>query len=426
MGMKHNFTVIQKGVFVLAMLNQACGANAPYASSGTVGGGRLSSITVGLPDTSRLGEGRQKRLNGYRVVIETLDPACPRASSIDATVRWGAAASQHKIAQGCDYSIGMELGELKDPATSRAELARVFFTNISGPRDGHIVRKEDIAGKDSLALNLILKVTAAGREAGFGGNLQGESNQLAFDWRAVLKTVDVPETRWSGQDHGSAFYRDIMDHVSRRYTSDSATTNGHESLHFLHSEVRNRAGGKVNVVYPGGGKAAIIPEPAMHAREARKYVPETLKKVDRYNLYMVSQIDRSWSEVLYIFDEWGGYRADLRIAVELLKAGNQNVLGNEACSGDGAAEFLHFAAAAITALKINEPLYLENQQFKAAFAMLASETATLLKEVSADGKIDCNASRYLDHFRTSPEAEQNRQTLREYMGSVWTSQVLGF
>ena len=47
------------------------------------------------------------------------------------------------------------------------------------------------------------------------------------------------------------------------------------------------------------------------------------------------QVDGDWSEVLYIFDERSGYRADLRVAVELKRAGKLSVLGGEVCVGDG-------------------------------------------------------------------------------------------
>jgi hypothetical protein len=157
------------------------------------------------------------------------------------------------------------------------------------------------------------------------------------------------------------------------------------------------------------------------------YVPAEIKKVDRYQTYMVKQIDSSWqNEVLYIFDEWSGYRADLRVAIEMIKAGKGSVIGNEICIGDGAAEFLHFASSAVAALKDKEPEYLKNTQFKSAYAILAEETVKYVKLGAGDRRIDCNAVKDLDYFVSSAEAARNRDVIRQWMGATWTKRVLGF
>lgn len=404
-----------------------------YAPVGYRGGSSLSSISVGLPDTSSMNDAQKKLLNGFRMVIEPLDPSCPRATKVDSTRSWTAVSFTESVAQGCDYSIGLELGSLSDNGS--APLQAVFFSNIKGPREAEILRREAIAGKSQVSMRILLRVTEAGIAAGFGNgsSLQGEvtpqgeaPSQGDFDWRTVLRTVDVPVAGWNGNDHGSAFYRDVMSHASRKYTNDSPTTNAHETQHFLNSEVRNRSGAHDNTVYVGEGKAGLVPEPRMHAREVRNYVPPTMKRASRYDLYVIRQVDSSWSEVLYLFDEWSGYRADVRVAVEMMRAGKLGVLGNEVCVGDGAVEFLHFGAAAVAALREKEPDYLQDQQFKAMFALLAEETVNYVKEGAGNRTIDCEASRYLELFRASPEVERNRQVIREWMGPAWTARVLGY
>ena len=416
---------------------ESCGPSSLSRSSTPGGGGSLSSITVGLPDTNAMGAEQKKLLNGFRLVIEPLDASCPRASSQDLTRTWTAASFTQTVAQGCDYSVGLELGSMSDPFAQ--SLTAVYYTNIKGPRDAEILRKEAIAGKSAVAIKITLKVTQTGIVAGFGtgSQLQGQvtpdsgngtSPGLAsdFDWRKILQTVDVPVTTWNGNDSGSAFYRDIMTHASRKFTSDTATTNAHETQHMLNSEVRNKTDARDNTVYVGEGKAGLVLEPKMNSREVRNYVPATMKKASRYDLYIIQQSNGDWPEVLYIFDEWSGYRADLRVAVELKRAGKMSVLGGEVCVGDGAAEFLHYASSAVAALSEKEPEYLQDQQFKAAYAMLAEESVSYLKEGAGDGVIDCQANRYLEFFAKSPEAERNRNVIRGWMGSAWTSRVLGF
>jgi len=425
--------------FLFSLLS-ACGPGGFSQANFPGSAGSLSSITVGLPDTSNLGAEQKKLLNGFRLLIEPLDASCPRATTLDMTRTWTAGTFTQTVAQGCDYSIGMELGSLTEGTSSSSQgLDSVYFSNIRGPRDAEILRKDAIAGKTSVAMKINLKVTQVGVGAGFGsgsqmqgevtpesGNGSGSGDAGDFDWRRVLQTVDVPLASWTGNDHGSAFYRDVMTHSVRKYTSDTPTTNAHETQHFLNSEVRNKTGAPDNTIYVGDGKAGLVLEPKMHAREVRNYVPPTMKQASRYDLYIIKQVDGDWSEVLYIFDEWSGYRADVRVAVELKRAGKLSVLGGEACVGDGAAEFLHFGASAVAALKEKEPAYLQDQQFKAAFAMLAEESVSYIKEGAGDGVIDCQASRYLELFAKSPEAERNRQVIREWMGPVWTARVLGF
>ena len=425
---------------LLVGLLSSCGPGGFSQANFPGSSGSLSSITVGLPDTSNLGAEQKKLLNGFRLLIEPLDASCPRATTLDMTRTWTAGTFTQTVAQGCDYSIGMELGSMSDgPSSSSQGLDSVYFSNIKGPRDAEILRKDAIAGKTSVAMKINLKVTQVGVAAGFGsgsqmqgqvtpesGNGFGPGDAGDFDWRKVLQTVDVPLASWNGNDHGSAFYRDVMTHSGRKYTSDTPTTNAHETQHFLNSEVRNKTGAPDNTIYVGDGKAGLVLEPKMHAREVRNYVPPTMKQASRYDLYIIKQVDGDWSEVLYIFDEWSGYRADVRVAVELKRAGKLSVLGGEVCVGDGAAEFLHFGASAVAALKEKEPAYLQDQQFKAAFAMLAEESVSYIKEGAGDGVIDCQASRYLELFAKSPEAERNRQVIREWMGPVWSARVLGF
>ena len=429
----------------LAFLTSCVPSN--YSAANFPGrGGNLSSISIGLPDTSNMAPAQRNLLNGFRLLIEPLDQNCPRGTAVDLTNAWAAGTVSQSVAQGCDYSVGLEIGSLVaapglpqvQPQSQPQLLSAVYFTNVKGPRDAEILRKDAFGGKSTFSMKISLKVTPAGIAAGFGSGsqLEGQVTPQAgdesgravgdFDWRAVLKTVDVPVASWNGNDSGSAFYRDVMSHSVRKYTADTPTTNAHETQHFLNSEVRNRSAARDNTVYVGEGKAGLVLEPRMHSREVRNYVPAKMKQASLYDLYIVRQSDGDWSEVLYVFDEWSGYRADLRVAVEMKRAGKLSDLGSEVCVGDGAIEFLHFGASAVAALKDKEPEYLEDQQFKAAFAMLAEESVAYIKEAAGEGVIDCDASRDLEYFVKSPEAERNRRVIRDWMGAVWTSRVLGF
>lgn len=83
----------------------------------------------------------------------------------------------------------------------------------------------------------------------------------------------------------------------------------HEASHGVAAAVRNRHGGtgKVNAIYVGDGKAAILPEPIpLTMAEVAAAIPPS-QRGDAYRLYMVEQ--RRWwnQQPLYILEEHGAY-----------------------------------------------------------------------------------------------------------------------
>lgn len=403
----------------------------------------VSSITMMIPDQIKpfLADGR---LDAYNLAIVTgvCDQGVIGKSIVKVAQKIDVASgklSDEKLSRGCAYTLTMSLGKADKDST---KLEKVYLTNDQDGKRTEISAEQ--TKNDKIKINAILYVTAEGKS-----DLKIEGQQIEiptaeysdvdigvdlgqqagdFSWQSAIKVVEVKNFGWSGKDHGSAFYRDIMSHSERKLESQGATTNAHETQHFLNNAVREATRGvRDNVIYIGGGKAGLIMEPATKPAMVRAYVPAELKKVSRYDQYLVKQIDNYWSnEMLYIFDEWSGYRADVRVAIEMIKAGNGSVIGNEICIGDGAAEFLHFGSSAVAAMKDNEPEYLKNMQFKAAYALLAEESVKYIKLGAGDRRIDCDAVDLLNHFISSPESEKNRTVIKEWMGAVWTKRVLGF
>ena len=249
-----------------------------------------------------------------------------------------------------------------------------------------------------------------------------------YRWQDHLQLSDVGDRGWSGNNFGSAYYKDVMSHASRKITGYSAMTNAHETNHMLNNEVRNATGEKDNTIYLDNGKAALVLEPKMNSGKIRNYLPEFVKKKasSRYQTYLVNQTS-SWPEVLYQFDEWGAYRTDARVVDELVKAGTfDQARQGEVCTLDGAIEFMYFGSAAVQALKVNEPDYLQYEQFKAGYALLAEQTMEYFKKYAGDQKFDCSATPIFDHFRDSSENKEIRETLREWLGAQFTERVWGF
>jgi hypothetical protein len=63
-------------------------------------------------------------------------------------------------------------------------------------------------------------------------------------------------------------------HSKRKLENQGATTNAHETQHFLNNEVREATVGvHDNVIYVGNGKAGLILEPNMKPSEVRRLRP---------------------------------------------------------------------------------------------------------------------------------------------------------
>jgi hypothetical protein len=408
-----------------------------------------SAITMRLPPRDQFTAGPRARLSGYRVVLEPLGEGCPGATPVDVTAPWDSGALSQTIRQGCDWSIGVQLGELRQNA-----LSKTFFSNWDGPGKGMRLPKEAIAGKPRISLGVELRITADGTAAGFDGapppppedvdagvtdidivvGIRKDAGSDAawplpqgdYDWRASIQFETAPSVGWTGQTYGSPHFVDVMSRTRNRYLSSSHTTNAHETMHLFESEMRNARGIGWNYFYFEDGKGAYLRDPKMSSTRIREYVPARVRTLARarYDLYLVQQTS-SWPNVLYQFDEWCAYKTNARIAVETFDAGQWN--GGTVDEVDGAMDFLVFAAAAVRALEVNEPGYLQNDQFKAVFAMLAEESATYIERGLAIPNFNAFHARELrEHFRSSPESADLRAALKRWLGARWTTRVLGF
>lgn len=251
----------------------------------------LSSIVMLIPDQIKpyISDGR---LDAYNLSI--MPGACEEGvvgkSIIKIAQRIDVASgklSDEKLVRGCAYTLTMSLGK-SDKEGSKLE--KIYLTN---DQDG---KRTEIAAAqtkfEKIKINAVLYVTADGKS-----DLKIEGQQIEvsspeysdvdigvdigeqagdFSWQTVLKVVDVTNVGWSGNDLGSPFYRDVMSHSQRKLENQGATTNAHETQHFLNNAVRESTSGvKDNVLYVGNGKAALVMEPAMKPSEARAYVPIT-------------------------------------------------------------------------------------------------------------------------------------------------------
>jgi hypothetical protein len=384
----------------------------------------LSSISMRLPERGAFGEGA-RLLTGYHVSLVTNSPACEGVASLDETRGYAESALNYQITQGCDYAVLVELGAL---AEGGARLESVFFSNREALATGPNLKAADFAGKAEVSLPLTLRVTDAGRNLGFAGTTSTQSGD-DFDWRALLRMSPVPSAPWSGKSFGSVYAMDVMSHTTDRFLSEFVTTNVHETMHGLASQMRNLTRENDQFVYDENGQGGYVQEPSLSLAKVRGFVPAGARQLAKFSfdLYLVQQVDSGgWDNLLYLLDEWTAYVANARAALEIKSAGQWS--GGHRSEIDGSVTFLYFTAAAVQALKTHEPEYLRtNSQFKAAFAMLAEKTAAHAREGLKIAEFNTfQAGPLFEHFRTSPEAASIRATLVEWLGAGYTQRVFGF
>lgn len=162
-------------------------------------------------------------------------------------------------------------------------------------------------------------------------------------------------------------YNEILSHSKQKPFGDEhgRTTNAHETVHGINSELRNhfkiKLNKNVNGFYAGAGKGIIIQNPAIQLRDVIPYIPSILRGY-RYNLYFVKQLG-DWNEVpTYPIDEWSAYIAGAECAVDDKK---QKLNHEKSDCVSGVLEFSIYCTALALAVKNNDPNYWNNnQQFK--------------------------------------------------------------
>lgn len=429
---------------------------------------RLATITMPVPDKLKSLIGPDK-INAYSLVITPGDcDAGVTGTTIEKIAQdlelSGATLANEKIKQGCSYTLVISLG--KADAT-KTKLERVYLTNDAQDKRTQIAADQTRTSKIKVTALVFVTQDAKvdlgindqaiivpsstesdldiGIDIGPNGSApspqqdqqstpppsNGNQSQAGdFDWKTNAKLSEVPTYPFTGNDYGSEFYRDIMTHTPprERFLTDGSSTQAHESLHGLHNAMRNITGEKDAFFYYRDGKGIYIKEPVENSRDIKNHIGESFKQLasSRYQLYLITQA-ASWTNTLYIFDEWGAYIGTTRSAIESLRAGKWDASGNSDPI-EGLADFMYFCSAAILSIKNVDPNYLTQQtQFKAGYAMIMEESVkwanearkeSLWKSSKAWGKIQ--------NLQTAADAAKVRAAVKELMGPAWTQRVLGF
>jgi hypothetical protein len=424
------------------------------------GASSASSIGIALPAKDQFRADLRDKLSGYRVIVEPMVDGCNGASVTDKVGAWDKTQITESLRQGCDYSIGMQLG-LLDAATQK--LTEVYFTNWSGPKKGQMLAKEKFQGMPKIDQAISLTITPEGTAAGFiqgsvvtpgttdvdiqvmipegssppvggggpqptvspadTGNPAGISNLTLLSYEAINTDASTPE---------GTILRDIVNHIPAgqigTYKDSDMITWGHETSHGIHAYLRNnknKTGVKSNGFYLLDGKYAIIREPNIRISQMREFVPAGMR-LARYDLYFVSSAGDWDGTPLYIFDEWNAYVNGGATGVDLAKQGKWN--GGARDGVVGVIEFNVYALAVGLAVKTLDPNYFNSYpDFKAFLAYNLARGMKVFTEGQQVSQFQgFGQTEYLQKLRTSSDAEALRKFAVETFGASWCMAVLGF
>ncbi len=192
-------------------------------------------------------------------------------------------------------------------------------------------------------------------------------------------------------------------------------TNAHETAHGIHATWRNKHsknGKRVNALYMGEGRVALVEEPEFLIRNIPPQIPQCLRGY-RFPLYFVEQL-RYWDdEPVYIFDEWTAYICGAECAVD-----DYQRCGTETHedSVSGCLEFSVYAVALYLTAKARDPEHDPQLRAVLAYNLTRAEAAfTAGREVFRHSGQECIYAALQSH----PDAQPIRACLRDEFGGAF-------
>lgn len=278
----------------------------------------------------------------------------------------------------------------------------------------------------------------------FGHTLQSGNVKLTpynpLDYITWTKVKDYGGVK----DIGSSHYLDVISHTDPNdpYCPRSAgmafaqpSIRIHETQHMLQYQIRNL--GKANDptiegLYYQNGNGVIFKIPKTKVTDFAHLIPDELRKdPSPYQTYIINQMNYpSLNNMGYLFNEWASYRSNIILNLQLEKAG----IPESDAEGHGAnfsPHFFGYLAIGMHHLRSAEPEALQDQQFKAVFALYAESTWKLMHEALTSpvfGKDDTyfgsRLKEIMAFYRTSPVFADVRNSLIEIYGKEWVDQLM--
>ncbi len=217
---------------------------------------------------------------------------------------------------------------------------------------------------------------------------------------ALPGTIDCPPIREVG--NLSPIVADVESHLPAGHPYDDADriTTVHECTHGINSLLRNTYG--CPAFYVLENRAFLLKEPATTLARVAELVPPSLRG-EVYDLYLV-RAQRDWNDQpSYVFDEWAAYTNGAEARQQL---GIQ----------DRAETVRYMLEFCVYAVCVPEAAQSDGQL--RPFIRWQIERA--LKLCAASGI----ESGYLTRLRTSEDAANLRDFIRDYLGRDWARKVL--
>jgi hypothetical protein len=219
-------------------------------------------------------------------------------------------------------------------------------------------------------------------------------NYALIVWTLFLPLRDVP--------HLTGILKDVESHLpaGHGYSDPDRITTVHESTHGINSLLRQRYG--CPAFYVLNNRAVLMKEPTttLSYASVANMVPPSLRG-EVYHLYL-KQMQRWWNfQPTYVFDELTAYSNGAEARKQLGIKDRQETVRY-------AVEFIVYSSCV---------------------PMASHSTDTQMKEflkwqiervIALSGR-----GAYLDKLRTSSDAKELRDWMRNYYGATWTKKVLG-
>lgn len=246
---------------------------------------------------------------------------------------------------------------------------------------------------------------------------------------ALVTGTFAPLNSDTSADEG--ILRDIVNHIPANqiatYKDPTLSTWGHETTHGINAYIRNTLNPekvKSNGFYLLQGKYALVKEPAIRKSAIAPFVPKNLKG-SRFDLYVAGQ--KEWDDrPLYVFDEWTAYINGGAVAVDL--ADKEQWGGGNIDGVRGIIEFNVYAIATAMAVKAGDPSYFKDyKQFREFIAYNMRRGMVIYNKGSKMPYFEgFGQDEFMTALRTSAEAEALRTFAKEFFGTEWCKEVLGF
>lgn len=232
----------------------------------------------------------------------------------------------------------------------------------------------------------------------------------------TFATIEVPVK--NSRYKGDSLFDKIMSRHSQGYTGAGRTTNAHETVHFINSDIRNaqvRAGnGKATAFFIAPDRGFITREGQFRKSQINQFIPASLR-ASRFNLYLVQQ--REWDDrPLYIFDEWVAYIAGAQVGLDDNKRGIPK--DDQIDVVEGSLEFSIYAVATCMAVKQYDPELWADKEFRAFVKHMLKNAESVFNEGRPIWKWQRQEG-ILKNLRTSQDAEPIRNFIKENFDGVF-------